>query len=101
MDKQNLKDIIKDIVKKTCFLKNKYINQKEAPVSYVAIFCQNDEEYEEFTKVVKTFSSIINETPTGFHYKIDLLIQYADNFKFLKLENLIKQDLKEEMQILM
>lgn len=80
-----MKNLVKEIVKKACFLKDKYTDQKEAPVSYVAIFCQNDKEYEEFTKIVKTFSSVINETPTGFHYKIDPLNTVSGELRILKI----------------
>ena len=85
MNQEDLKNIAKDIVKKATLLKNKYTDQQEAPVSYVAIFCQNDEEFEEFTKVVKTFSTIINETPTGFHYKIPPLNTVSRSFQILKI----------------
>lgn len=85
MDQEGVKNLVKEIVKKACFLKDKYTDQKEAPVSYVAIFCQNDEEYEEFTEIVKTFSSVINETPTGFHYKINPLDTVSGPFKILKI----------------
>ncbi|MEK6901088.1 MAG: hypothetical protein AABX37_01985 [Nanoarchaeota archaeon] len=85
MDQDYLKNIARDIVKKATYLKDKYTDQKEAPVIYVAIFCQNDDEFEEFTKIVKTFSSVINETPTGFHYKIPPLNTVSGPFQILKL----------------
>ena len=85
MDKKGIKDLIKEIVSKARILKDKYTDQKKAPVSYVAIFCQNDEEYEEFTKIVRTFSSVINETSTGFHYKIDPLDTVSGPLKILKI----------------
>ena len=66
-------------------MKDKYTDQKDATVSYVAIFCQNNEEYEEFTKLVKTFSSVINETPTGLHYKIEPLKTIAGKLKIVKI----------------
>lgn len=85
MDQEDLKNIAKDIVRKATYLKNKYTDQKEAPVSYVAIFCQNDDEFEEFTKIVKKFSSVIDETPTGFHYKIPPLNTVSGPFQILKI----------------
>jgi len=85
MNQEDLKNIAKEIVKKATFLKDKYTDQREAPVSYVAIFCQSDDEFEEFTKIVKTFSSVINETPTGFHYKIPPLDTVSGPFQILKI----------------
>lgn len=85
MNQENVKNIVKEIVKKACFLKNKYTDQKEAPVSYVAIFCQNEDEYVEFTKVVNPFSTVINETPTGFNYKIAPINTISGPFKILKI----------------
>src|SRR3989338_1446208 len=85
MDKEDLKSLAEEIVRKACILKDRYNDQKEAPVSYVAIFCQNDNEFEEFTKIVKTFSSVINETPTGFHYKTDPIDTVSGPFQILKI----------------
>lgn len=85
MDQEDLKNIAKDIVRKATYLKNQYTDQKEAPVSYVAIFCQNDDEFKEFTKIVKKFSSVIDKTPTGFHYKIPPLNTVSGPFQILKI----------------
>jgi hypothetical protein len=85
MDQEDLKIIAKEIVRKATILKNKYTDQKEAPVSYVAIFCQNDEEFSEFTKIVKTFSTVINETPTGIHYRIPPINTVSGPFEILKI----------------
>lgn len=85
MDKEDLKNIAKEIVRKASILKDKYTDQKEAPVSYVAIFCQNNDEFKEFTKIVKTFSSVINETSTGFHYKIPPLDTVSGPLQILKI----------------
>jgi len=85
LNPEDLKNIARYIVKKASSLKDKYTDQKEAPVSYVAIFCQNDTEFKEFTKIVKTFSSVINETPTGFHYKIAPLDTISGPFQILKI----------------
>ncbi len=85
MNQQSLKNLIRDIVQKARSLKDKYTHQKEAPVSYVAIFCQNDEEYEEFTKIVKKIGSVISETPTGFHYKIDPLETVSGSLRIVKI----------------
>ncbi len=85
MNEKDLKDIAKEIVRKATILKDKYTNEKEAPVSYVAIFCQNDGEFKEFTRVVKTFSTVINETPTGVHYRIPPLNTVSGPFEILKI----------------
>jgi len=85
MDKESVRNLVKEIVKKACVLKDKYTDQKDAPVSYVAIFCQNDAEYDKFTKIVKTFGTVINETPTGFHYKIDPINTVSGDLRILKI----------------
>lgn len=85
MDVKSLVQLVQEIVNKACFLKDKYTDQKGAPVSYVAIFCQNDKEYRKFTETVKTFSSVINETPTGFHYKTNPIDTVSGQFRILKI----------------
>jgi len=85
MNQADLKNIARDIVKKATLLKDKHTDQKEAQVSYVAIFCQTDEEFEEFTRIVRSFGSIINETPTGFHYRIPPLTTVCGQFQILKI----------------
>ncbi len=85
MDLKDLKNIVRDIVKKSTSLKDKYTDQKEAPVRYVAIFCQNNDEFKEFTKIIKTFSSVINETPTGIHYRIPPLDTVSGPLQILKI----------------
>lgn len=85
MDADDLKNIVKEIIIKSTILKDKYTNQKSALVSYVAIFCQNNQELKEFTKIVKTFSTIINETPTGIHYRIPPLDTISGKLEILKI----------------
>ena len=80
-----MKNIVKEIVIKSTILKDKYTNQKSAKVSYVAIFCQNNDEFNDFTKIVKIFSTIINETPTGIHYRIPPLDTISGKLEILKI----------------
>lgn len=85
MNQGDLENIARELVRKATILKDKYTDQRNARVSYVAVFCQNNEEFEEFTKIVRTFSSVISETPTGVHYRIPSLDTVSGSFEILKI----------------
>ncbi len=77
---------VQNIVIKSIDLKNKYTDVLKAPVDYACIFCQNDIEYEVFTKEVKELGKIVQDTPTGFTYLLDNpLVTKAGSLRLVKI----------------
>ncbi len=48
----------------------KKLNIEKLPIDYVAIFSQSQEEYEELTSVITKLGKRVEETSTGFTYKL-------------------------------
>ena len=63
--------IINYIVNRSTELKNRFTDASTAPVEFVCIFCQNEEEYEKFTSLIQSLGKIIQNTPSGFTYLLD------------------------------
>ena len=79
-------EIIQYIVSKSSELKNKHTDATDAPVDYACIFCQNDKEYETFTKEVEKSGKIIQDTPTGFNYLLnESLATQAGSLRLVKI----------------
>ncbi len=67
----NLIKIIQDIVLQSTELKNKYTDEKETPVEFGCVFCRNEDEYQEFTKVISHMGKIVEDTKSGFTYLLN------------------------------
>lgn len=67
----NLIKTIQDIVFQSAELKNKYTDEKSAPVEFGCIFCQSEEEYREFTKTISHLGKVVEETKSGFTYLLN------------------------------
>ena len=85
MKTEDLKIRVKSIVEKATALKNKHINDKNAPVNYACIFSQNKKEYEELLEVTKKIGKVIKETPTGSLFHIEPLQTISGVLKLLKI----------------
>ena len=85
MDTKDLKIKIQNIVKRATALKNKYINNKNMPVNYACIFCQNKEEYDKLVEVTRKIGKVIKETPTGLLFQIKPLKTVSGILKLLKI----------------
>jgi len=77
--------LIKRVVKKASSLKNLHTSEKDAPVSYVCIFSQNQKECEELLTATKELGSIIKETPTGPLFKISPIETVAGKVQLVKI----------------
>jgi hypothetical protein len=64
----NLVKTIQNIVFRSTELKNKYTDEKEAPVEFGCIFCQNEDEYTNFTDLITSIGKIVEDTKSGFTY---------------------------------
>ena len=60
MDKNELKRLVKEIVKTANLLKNEYTNENNAPVNYTCIFSQSEEEFSKLKKYASQIGKIIN-----------------------------------------
>lgn len=90
----NLISIIQYIANRSAELKDKYTNEKDAPIEFVCIFCQNEKEYDKFTGEVEKLGRIIEETPTGFTYLLDTPIKTIVGP--LRLAKIRKPDFRKE-----
>lgn len=82
---EELKNKVKKIVQKASNLKDKYIDEKNAPVNYACIFCQSDDEYQELIELTKKIGRVIKETPTGPLFQIEPLETVSGVLRLLKI----------------
>jgi hypothetical protein len=85
MNINELRQFVKEIVKKANDLKNKHTSEEKAPVNYACIFCQTEEQYNELKELVKTMGKIIKQTPTGPLFRIPQLDTVAGKLQLLKI----------------
>ena len=67
-----MKELVKEIVVETSELKDKHTDQKDALVNYACIFCQNEQEYNEFLESAQKIGEVVKEYPNGSLFKIRL-----------------------------
>jgi hypothetical protein len=72
MNLEKFENLIGGTIKESGRLKDEHTNQKNAKVNYVAIFCQNDEEYNNFLNLANQLGKIFKETSTGPLFLINL-----------------------------
>ena len=85
MNIDELKNKVQYIVKNARALKDKYTDQKNAPVNYACIFSQTNEEYKELLELVRTIGKVVKETKTGLLFHIDPLLTESGILKLLKI----------------
>ncbi len=66
---------IKYIVSRSTELKNKYTYVTSVPVEFSCIFCQDEEDYKQFTKSIETLGDVVERTQSGFTYLLDKPIE--------------------------
>ena len=52
-------------------LKDRYTSESTAPIEFGCIFCQDENEYKEFTDSIEKLGKIVEETHSGFTYLLD------------------------------
>lgn len=82
---EDFKQLIQDIVRKSCELKNKHTMEKNAQVNYAAVFSQDEKEYNEFYELAKQIGKVIQNTPTGDLFKIDAVDTVSGKLQLLKI----------------
>lgn len=85
MDEINLKIFVGDLVEKASVLKNKYTDEKFAPVNYACVFSQNDEEFKALLESASQIGKIVKETPTGPLFHIHPIDTVSGKLKLLKI----------------
>lgn len=85
MEPEELKKLVQKIVEESNKLKNKYTSEKDAQVNYACIFCQDENQYQELTKLCENIGNIVEETPTGLIFQIPTLGTIAGKLKLLKI----------------
>jgi hypothetical protein len=85
MDTEELKAKVKNIVEKAAALKNKYIDDENAPVNYACIFSQSKEEYDGLIEAAQKIGKVVKETPTGLLFQIEPLQTISGVLKLLKI----------------
>jgi hypothetical protein len=85
MNTDELKLLVKNIVKEACELKNKHTSLLNASVNYACIFSQSDEEYRILFNVTNKIGKIIKNTPTGPIFKIKPLNTVSGKLLLLKV----------------
>ena len=72
---EDLITTVEYLVNRSTQLKNKLTSVSTAPVEFACIFCQNEEEYINFTKSIEKLGRIVQETQSGNVYLLDKPIQ--------------------------
>lgn len=82
----NLITTINYIVSRSAELKNRYTDASSAPVEFVCIFCQNEEEYKQFTNSIETLAKVVERTQSGFTYLLDKpIVTVAGPLRLVKI----------------
>jgi len=85
MTLQDLKRKVRDIVKRSTALKNKYIEDKDAIVNYACIFCHSKKEYVELVRLVQQIGKVVEKTSTGLVFHINPIKTVSGVLKLLKI----------------
>ncbi len=73
----DLLNIVQKIVDKGIRAINNYLEESELPIDYVAVFAQSKEEYKTFSDSIEKLGQIVEETSTGFTYKLNYPLKTA------------------------
>jgi len=85
MNSDFLKAIAKNITFQAKALKDRHTTEINAPVSYVCIFAQLEDEYNELTEAVEKIGKVIKKTESGLLYRIPNLETASGILKILKI----------------
>ncbi|MFA6274293.1 MAG: hypothetical protein WC662_03975 [Candidatus Paceibacterota bacterium] len=80
-----MEKLIQNIVKKAEELKDKYTDQKNIPVNYACIFCQSEEEYNNFLAEAYKLGKVIEERPNSLLFKIKPIETIAGKVQLLRI----------------
>lgn len=70
MDQEKFYQILNYLVDQTIKMKDENTDQKAAPIDYICIFSQSEDEYHQLDTLVKQLGDPVDPTPTGMVYKL-------------------------------
>ena len=86
MEINEVYDLVKNIVKKSNELKNKYTDEINAKVNYACIFCKDDNDFNDYISLLKNDNNdIIEDTYSGPLFRLKDLETVAGTLKLLKV----------------
>ena len=86
MEINEVYDLVKNIVKKSNELKNKYTDEINAKVNYACIFCKDDNDFNDYISLLKNDNNdIIEDTYSGPLFRLKDLKTVAGTLKLLKV----------------
>ena len=78
--------LIQDIVSQAKQLRDKYTDQIQASVNYACVFCQTEQEFNNFNKQAQKLGKVMKQTETGPIYLLNKTIETeAGLLKLLKI----------------
>ena len=86
MSANDIYELVKIIVEKSNNLKNKYTDEITAKVNYACIFCKNDDDFNNYIKLLKEDNNdVIEDTYSGPLFRLKDLETVAGKLKLLKI----------------
>ena len=86
MQKKDFFGVVNYLVDESIKLKNKYTTETNAPIEFACIFCQNNDEYQEFTETIKKLGKVVQNTSSGYTYQLNNSIETdAGKLRFVKI----------------
>jgi hypothetical protein len=85
MQISELSKLVHEIVEQATALKNKHVNEPDAPVNYACVFAQSEIEYESLLDAAHEMGEVIMETPSGLLFRIEPMATAAGPLQLLKI----------------
>jgi hypothetical protein len=79
--------IVQDIVAESVKLKDEMTDQHDVPIGYVAVFCQDDTEYEEFKRLAYENGHLAEETYSGPVFVVPTIETASGALNVVKIRN--------------
>lgn len=91
MNLSDLKIFVQNIVNDAKSLKDKHIDEIDAPVNYACIFSHSMDEFKHLVEIVSEMGEILFDTDKGPVFHITPLVTVAGNLKILKIRKPFKE----------
>lgn len=85
MKKEEMIEIVINLVNDACKLKNRHTDESDAVVNYACIFPHTDNEYNMYYEVAAEMGTIAKETATGNLFLVDSIPTVAGNLRLVKV----------------
>ena len=81
----HINNLVADIVRESCELKNKHTDEINSLVNYACIFSQSDDEFDALKKHADQVGEVIEQTLSGPLYHINPIETVSGSLKLLKI----------------